>query len=150
MSELAGESWRQRLLARGGGVDLDRVRAAVGTVVEPEVGRPLAELGLLGDVSAGIGGRVRVPVGLVTRDHPSADLLRSAVSAAASSVDGVRRVEVEFNGLGERARVELVEKLRGGTRQVGATPRIYAVASGKGGVGKSTITANLAVALATA
>ncbi|HEX5349660.1 MAG TPA: P-loop NTPase [Pseudonocardiaceae bacterium] len=150
MSTPAGESWAQRLLARRGGVDLDRVRAAVGAVVEPEVGRSLAELGLLGDVSAGVGGRVRVPVALVTRDHPSADLLRSAVVAAASGVDGVRRVEVEFSGLGERARVELVDKLRGGTRPVGATPRIYAVASGKGGVGKSTITANLAVALAAA
>jgi ATP-binding protein involved in chromosome partitioning len=145
MSTLANGSW----LARRGGVDLERVRAAVGAVVEPEVGRPLAELGLLGDVCAGVGGRVRVPVALVTRDHPSADLLRSTVSAAAAGVDGVRRVEVEFSGLGERARVELVDKLRGDSRPVGCTPRIYAVASGKGGVGKSTITANLAVALAT-
>ncbi len=142
--------WPQRLLTKRAGVDLDRVGSAVGAVLEPEIGRPLAELGLLGNVSAGAGGRVRVPVALVTRDHPSADLLRSTVCAAASAVDGVRRVEVEFSGLGERARVELVEKLRGGTRPVSATPRIYAVASGKGGVGKSTITANLAVALAAA
>ena len=160
MSELANESpnqsapangsWTQRLLARSGGVDSDLVRAAVGAVVEPEISRPLGELGLLGGVSVGPGGRVSVQVALITRDHPSADLLRSTVSAAASGVDGVRRVEVEFSGLGERARVELVDKLRGGTRPVAATPRIYAVASGKGGVGKSTVTANLAVALATA
>ncbi|MFN2535193.1 MAG: P-loop NTPase, partial [Pseudonocardiaceae bacterium] len=134
----------------GGGVDLEAVRAAVGEVIEPEIGRPLAELDLLGEISAGIGGRVRVPVALITRDHPSADLLRSAVCAAAAQVAGVRRVEVEFSRLGERGRLELVDTLRAGTRPVRATPRIYAVASGKGGVGKSTLTANLAVALATA
>jgi ATP-binding protein involved in chromosome partitioning len=150
MTDPANNSWAQRLLTKRAGVDLDRVRAAVGAVLEPEIGRPLAELGLLGEVCAGVGGRVRVLVALVTRDHPSADLLRTAVGAAASGVDGVRRVDVEFSGLGERARVELVDKLRGGTRPVGATPRIYAVASGKGGVGKSTVTANLAVALAAA
>lgn len=132
------------------GVDLDRVRAVVGAVLEPEIGRPLAELRLLGEISVGLGGRVRVPIALITGDHPSADLLRSTVAAAASGVAGVRRVEVEFSRLPERARVELAEQLRRSTRPVSATPRIYAVASGKGGVGKSTITANLAVALAAA
>ncbi len=146
MSALTNGSW----LARRGGIDVDQVRAAAGAVVEPEIGRPLAELGLLGEISAGAGGRVRVAVALVVRDHPSAELLRHTVSAAASGVHGVRRVEVEFSGLGARARVELVDKLRSGTRPVTATPRIYAVASGKGGVGKSTVTANLAVALAAA
>jgi ATP-binding protein involved in chromosome partitioning len=133
---------------RGSGVDLDRIRTAVGAVLEPEIGRPLSELGLLGEISAGFGGRVRVPVALITRDHPSAELLGSTVTAAASTVAGMRRVEVELTRLPERARVELAEKLRAGTRPVTATPRIYAVASGKGGVGKSTITANLAVAMA--
>jgi ATP-binding protein involved in chromosome partitioning len=145
MSVLANGSW----LARRGGIDLDQVRAAAGAVVEPEIDRPLAELGLLGEVSAGAAGRVRVAVALIVRDHPSAELLHRAVSAATSSVPGVRRVEVEFTGLGTRARVELADKLRSGTRPVTATPRIYAVASGKGGVGKSTVTANLAVVLAT-
>jgi ATP-binding protein involved in chromosome partitioning len=135
---------------RGSGVDLDRIRAAVGAVLEPEIGRPLAELGLLGEVSGGLGGRLRVSVALITRDHPSFDLLRNTVATAASGVAGARRVEVEFSNLGARARIELAEKLRTGTRPVRATPRIYAVASGKGGVGKSTITANLAAALAAA
>jgi ATP-binding protein involved in chromosome partitioning len=134
-------------LARGGDVDLERVRAAVGAVAEPEIGRPLAELGLLGTVRVGAGGRAQVPVALITGDHPAQEQLRHAVRMA-GAVAGVRRVDVEFSVLSARARVELASALRAGTRPVAHTPRIYAVASGKGGVGKSTVTANLAVALA--
>ncbi len=66
MSVLANGSW----LARRGGIDLDQVRAAAGAVVEPEIDRPLAELGLLGEVSAGAGGRVRVAVALIVATTP--------------------------------------------------------------------------------
>jgi ATP-binding protein involved in chromosome partitioning len=122
----------------------------VGAVVEPEIGRPLAELGLLGTIRVSAGGRVQIPVALITGEHPGREQLRLAVCAAACTVAGVCRADVEFSVLGARARVELAGALRAGTRPAARTPRIYAVASGKGGVGKSTVTANLAVALAMA
>ncbi|TNC25840.1 P-loop NTPase [Amycolatopsis alkalitolerans] len=131
-------------------VDAGEARAAAGAVLEPEAGVPLADLGLVDDVSVHPGGRVRVRVHLLTRDHPSADALAEAVRAAVSKVSGVRRASVDLAPLPERARAELGDRLRAGSPPAGRTPRIYAVASGKGGVGKSTITANLAAALAAA
>jgi ATP-binding protein involved in chromosome partitioning len=132
-------------------VDVHRVRAALRAVHDPELGRPLTELGMLGDVHARRG-RVRVVVRLTTADCPLVEELRHAVSTAVSGVDGVRAVEVCFvtmspserAGLGERLRAESPPLVGG----LGGGPAIYAVASGKGGVGKSTVTANLAAALA--
>ncbi|HVV20535.1 MAG TPA: Mrp/NBP35 family ATP-binding protein [Pseudonocardiaceae bacterium] len=133
---------------RSSGVDTDLLRAAVGAVTEPETGRTLAELGLVEDVSTRWGGRVRVRVGLIVRDHPSADVLRAGVAAAAATVTGVRQTAVDLVPLTERARADAGDRLRARSRPIGDTPRVYAVASGKGGVGKSTVTANLAAALA--
>lgn len=132
----------------GGSMPVEDVRAAVGAVVEPEVGRSLAELGLVDDVSVHAGGRVRVRVHSLSREQPSADSLRAAVDTAVHAVGGVRRVSVDLAPLPQRARAELGQRLREASRPVDRTPRIYAVASGKGGVGKSTISANLAAALA--
>jgi ATP-binding protein involved in chromosome partitioning len=131
-----------------GGVDAEQVRVAAGSVVEPEAGLPLADLGLVGEVSVHAGGRVRVRIGLLAREHPSAEPLRAAGRSAVGRIDGVRRVSVDFAPLPERARAELGDRLRSTSPPVGRTPRIYAVASGKGGVGKSTVAANLAAALA--
>lgn len=122
------------------------MRAAVGTVVEPETGRTLAELGAVGEVRIHRG-TTTVPVGMLTGDGPR-DLLGEAVAAAARGVDGVGDVEIEFAPLSDRARMALADRLRTEGRPVSETPRVYAVASGKGGVGKSTVTANLATALA--
>lgn len=129
-------------------VAAEEVRAVVGAVVEPEVGRSLSDLGLVGDVSVHAGGRVRVRINLLAREYPSAESLRAEVGAAVRRMDGVRSVSVELAQLPQRARTELGERLRAASRPVGRTPRIYAVASGKGGVGKSTVSANLAAALA--
>jgi ATP-binding protein involved in chromosome partitioning len=135
-------------ILRSSGVDTEAVRSAVGAVAEPATGRTLAELGLVEDVSVQFGGRVRVRVALVVREHPSIDPLRVDVTAAASTVAGVHRVSVDLVPLAERARAEVGDRLRAGSPPVSGTPRVYAVASGKGGVGKSTVTANLATALA--
>ena len=134
-------------------VDLDRVRAAAAAVLDPEIGRPLGELGMIGETSLARGGRVRLQLRLTTESCPLAGELRTAVEAAARAVDGVRDVEFDLVTMPPRERVELAERLKRttapltGALGIGGT-RVYAVASGKGGVGKSTVTANLATALA--
>jgi ATP-binding protein involved in chromosome partitioning len=132
--------------------DADRVQAALATVLDPEIGRPLAELGMLGEVTYGRRGRVRVPVSLTTRDSPMTEQLRAAVSEALSTVEGIRSVEVELSVMGVRQRAELAQQLKATSPPVtgglGSSTRVYAVASGKGGVGKSTVSANVATELA--
>lgn len=131
------------------GMDLDAVRAAVGAVEDPEIHRPIAELGMLGEVQVR-GSQVRVEVRLTTPSCPLRDTFGASVTAAVHSVLPGAGVEVSFGTLDERARRDLALTLRGGKESRGIpeiAPRIYAVASGKGGVGKSSVTANLAVAL---
>ncbi|WP_028921814.1 Mrp/NBP35 family ATP-binding protein [Pseudonocardia acaciae] len=140
------------MLTRHADVDVARVHQALDAVRDPELGRPLCELGMLGDVRVRRG-RVRVEVRLTTASCPHTDELRSAVTTAVSGLDGVRGVEVSFAAMPARERAELGERLRADTPSLGGGglgggPAIYAVASGKGGVGKSTVTANLAAALA--
>jgi ATP-binding protein involved in chromosome partitioning len=134
--------------------DLDGLRAALGAVADPETGRELAELCMLGQLGVASGGRVTLTVELVTRDYAHHDELRAALAAAAARAEPGRKLAVEFSSMPERRRVEVAEALRAGSSQVtgslGQQTRIYAVASGKGGVGKSSVTANLAAALAAA
>ncbi|MQA81901.1 MAG: P-loop NTPase [Streptosporangiales bacterium] len=137
---------------RRGGVDATQVREALATVRDPEIGRTLDELGMLGDVSVDRRGGVRVPVALTTQECPLADEIRASVATAVRTVDGVTDVDVTMSVMDDRRRGE-VGRLLHSTRTpltsgLGGGPRVYAVASGKGGVGKSTVTANLAVALA--
>jgi ATP-binding protein involved in chromosome partitioning len=134
-------------------IDLDAVHAALAGVHDPELRMPLAEAGMLGEVSADRG-TVRVAVRLTTPSCPLKETLVGEVRAAVGSVSGVRRVEVDLLAMSESERLRLAGRLRG-ARPDGAHPfgpdsptRVYAIASGKGGVGKSTLTANLAVALA--
>jgi ATP-binding protein involved in chromosome partitioning len=130
------------------------VRTALASIDDPEIHRPITDLGMVGDVRVGRRGRVSVRLLLTTSDCPMRDRLRADVEAAVRTVAGVRHVDVEFATMSARQRLELGERLRGETGRVrgvlGGGPAVYAVASGKGGVGKSTVTANLAVALARA
>ena len=130
----------------------ERVRDAVGAVVDPELRRPLAELDMIAGVVAE-GGDVRVDVSLTIVGCPASDRIQREVAAAARSVAGDARVEVALGVMSPEQRAALTERLRGGrTRGIPFTAdsltRVIAVTSGKGGVGKSTLTANLAVALA--
>ncbi|MFZ5846244.1 MAG: Mrp/NBP35 family ATP-binding protein [Actinomycetota bacterium] len=136
-------------------VDLAAVHAALGTVEDPELHLPLPEAGMVGDVEVDRSGTVKVSVRLTTPACPLKDTLGKDVTAAVSAVAGVERVEVGFAAMSENERMRLAQRLRGDTPEGSGHPfgpdsttKVYAVASGKGGVGKSTVTANLAVALA--
>jgi ATP-binding protein involved in chromosome partitioning len=129
-----------------------RVRSAVGTVTDPELRRPLGDLGMIADVTAATGA-VRVEVLLTVVGCPAADRIERDVREAASRVSGVDTVEVMLGVMTPGERAALTERLRAGrARGIPFTPesltRVIAVTSGKGGVGKSSMTANLAVALA--
>ncbi|MFA6575213.1 MAG: Mrp/NBP35 family ATP-binding protein [Nocardioides sp.] len=135
-------------------VDLDAVKAALGAVEDPELHLPLAEAGMLGDLQTDRSGTVKVTVRLTTPSCPMKDTLARDVTAAVSEVAGVERVEVSFGAMSDSERMALAARLRGdapeGEHRFGpdSSTQVYAVASGKGGVGKSTVTANLAIALA--
>jgi ATP-binding protein involved in chromosome partitioning len=132
----------------------DAVRAALAGVMDPEIRRPLTELGMVKDVTL-TDGAARVTIWLTVADCPMKDTLRRDVTAAASAVPGVTSVTVELDVMSPEQREELRRHLRGGTpepripfAEPGSPTRVYAVASGKGGVGKSSVTVNLAAALA--
>ncbi len=131
--------------------DLTAVRTAVGAVEDPEIHRPITDLGMLGEVTADRSGRIRVEVRLTTPTCPLREEFGTRITEAVRSVAPEAAVDVAFGALDERARRDLAMTLRGtrtGSGAAAVAPRIYAVASGKGGVGKSSVTANLAVALA--
>lgn len=129
-----------------------RVQEAVGRVSDPELRRPLAELDMIRGVEAE-GADVRVRIALTIVGCPAADRIESDVRTAAENVSGVGTVDVEVGVMTPAERQALTDRLRGGPARVmpfgpDSLTRVIAVTSGKGGVGKSTVTANLAVALA--
>nr|WP_307794800.1 P-loop NTPase [Leifsonia sp. TF02-11] len=135
--------------------DLARlVERALGGVLDPEIRKPITELDMIGGVDVDAAGAATVRVKLTIVGCPAADAIERDVRAAASAVPGVTAVTVDVSVMSPSERAALTEKLRGGraarVQQFGpdSLTRIYAVTSGKGGVGKSTVTANLAVALA--
>ena len=129
------------------------VRAAVGAVVDPELRRPLSELRMLRDISVA-GDVASVGIALTIVGCPAAERIAREVTDAAASVAGIVRVDLSVGVMTPDERRELTELLRDGraarTMPFGpdSLTRVIAVTSGKGGVGKSTVTANLAVALA--
>lgn len=130
-----------------------RVREAVGAVTDPELRRSLADLDMLREVTDLADGGVRVAVALTIVGCPASDRIERDVRAAAERVVGHAPVEVVLGVMSPEEREALTTRLRGGRRRSNPfTPesltRVVAVTSGKGGVGKSTLTANLAVALA--
>ncbi|WP_253202261.1 Mrp/NBP35 family ATP-binding protein [Subtercola sp. PAMC28395] len=132
----------------------DDVLLALARVIDPEIRKPITELDMVGDVSVDADGMASVVVKLTITGCPAATAIERDVRAATLGVAGVTAASIHVTVMSRDERTALTEKLRGagGARQMQFGPdsltRIYAVTSGKGGVGKSTLTANLAVALA--
>src|SRR6266699_1138376 len=135
----------------------EQVTAALARVNDPEIRRPITDLGRVKSVDVGPDGRVRVEVYLTVAACPLRDTITKDVTAAVSAVPGVSSVAVDLDVMSDEQRRELQGRLRGGRpersvpfAEPGSLTRVFAVASGKGGVGKSSVTVNLAVALAAA
>ncbi|MEY9963240.1 ATP-binding protein involved in chromosome partitioning [Streptacidiphilus sp. MAP12-16] len=133
----------------------ESVRAALGTVQDPEIHRPITELGMVKSIEIDADGSARVAVYLTVSGCPMRETITSRVTDAVASVPGITSVAVELDVMSTEQRQELASMLRGGKAereipfaQPGSLTRVYAVASGKGGVGKSSVTVNLAAALA--
>jgi ATP-binding protein involved in chromosome partitioning len=130
------------------------VRTALDTVLDPEIRRPITELGMVRSVD--VEARVAtVGIDLTTAGCPLKDTLTRDVTAAALTVDGVDDARVVMGVMSAEQRAALRTLLRGTDAepvvpfaQPGSLTKVFAIASGKGGVGKSSVTANLAVAMA--
>lgn len=134
---------------------LDRVNAALATVQDPEIKRPITELGMVDSVSIDDAGVVSVKVLLTVAGCPLKDTINRDTTAALEKVDGITGVDLELGVMTNEQRTEMRNGLTGGQAQreipfaqPGSLTKVFAIASGKGGVGKSSVTVNLAVALA--
>jgi ATP-binding protein involved in chromosome partitioning len=134
---------------------IDQVRAALATVQDPEIHRPITDLGMVKDVVVQPDGTVVVSIYLTVAGCPLRDKITQDTTAAVTAVAGVRDVQVTLDVMSDEQRTDLRKSLRGDSKdpvipfaQPGSLTRVYCVASGKGGVGKSSVTVNLAVAMA--
>lgn len=147
--------------------DLDAIRAALDAVLEPELERSLADLDLVRGVAVD-GGRVHAVVALTTPENPTAPELAQRITDGVGTVEGVTGIDIEFSVLTDDERLALRQRLLGdphataGSQDAhghaegraipfadpGSATRVLLIASGKGGVGKSSVSTNLAVALA--
>ena len=134
---------------------VDAVRTALDGVHDPEINRPITELGMVKDVTVTPDGSVRVAVWLTVAGCPMRDTITSRVTTAVRTLPGVRDVGVELDVMSDAQRTALRRQLRGSAdepripfAEPASLTRVYCVASGKGGVGKSSVTVNLAAAMA--
>ncbi|MCA1782813.1 MAG: Mrp/NBP35 family ATP-binding protein [Dermatophilaceae bacterium] len=133
----------------------DALIAALSTVDDPEIHKPITELGMVESVSVDESGRAALTILLTVAACPLKDTLTKDSTAALLKVPGVTAVDVTLGVMSDEQRGALRQHLRGGAPEKeipfakpGSLTRVYAVASGKGGVGKSSVTANLAAAMA--
>jgi ATP-binding protein involved in chromosome partitioning len=132
------------------------IHAALATVQDPEIRRPITDLGMVSGVRLDGAGAASIDILLTVAGCPMRDKLRADITAAVGAVPGVRTVHLDFGVMTPDQRRTLQAGLRpdAGAQPVipfaqpGSRTRVYAVASGKGGVGKSSVTVNLAAALA--
>ncbi|QNI08130.1 Mrp/NBP35 family ATP-binding protein [Mycobacterium kubicae] len=131
------------------------IRAALAKVIDPELRRPITELGMVKSIDVNPDGSVHVGVYLTTAACPKKTEISERVTQAVTDVPGTGAVQVSLDVMNDEQRTELRKQLRGDAAepvipfaQPSSLTRVYAVASGKGGVGKSTVTVNLAAAMA--
>ncbi len=132
----------------------DAITAALATVNDPEIHRPITDLGMVESVAIEPDGTVAVGVLLTISGCPMRDALTDSVTTAVSAVAGVTGVRVTLGVMSDEQRAAMRTQLRGTDdkevpfNRPGSLTRVYAITSGKGGVGKSSVTTNLAVAMA--
>lgn len=133
----------------------EQVNSELKTVQDPEIHKPITDLGMVKDVVVDPDGTVRVGVYLTVSGCPMKDTITRDVSAAVSRLPGVSDVQVDLDVMSDEQRQELQRKLKGdqNEREIpfakpDSLTRVYAVASGKGGVGKSSVTVNIAASMA--
>ncbi len=136
-------------------VETERIEAALATVNDPEIRRPITELGMVRDIEVDAAGAVSVTVLLTVSGCPMKDTITRDVTAAVTGVPGVTSVAVHLDVMTPEQRQVLQSTLRGGQvakeipfARPDSLTKVIAVASGKGGVGKSSVTVNLALAMA--
>jgi ATP-binding protein involved in chromosome partitioning len=132
----------------------EAVDAALTRVIDPEIKRPITDLGMVEAVEIEAG-TVRLTVLLTVAGCPMKDTITRDVNAALRAVAGVTDVDLTLGVMSAEQRAGLQETLRGGQAQreipfaqPGSLTQVFAIASGKGGVGKSSVTVNLALAMA--
>lgn len=139
-------------------VTIERVMDALSTVIDPEIHRPITDLNMVSADQVVIdGGHVSVEVLLTTAGCPLRNTISADVHKAVADLEGVDSVKVSMGVMSDEQKKALREKLNGGRpekeipfAQPDSLTRVIAVTSGKGGVGKSSVTANLAAAMSQA
>lgn len=133
----------------------EAIEAALERVIDPEIRRPVTQLGMVRSIDIADDGAVTIGLNLTVAACPLKDTLTTDTQREVGAVAGVTSVKVEMGVMSDEERAALRTKLRGGVAEPeipftkpGSLTRVYAVTSGKGGVGKSSVTANLAAAMA--
>lgn len=146
MSEPSAQAARNQPLA-------EQILAALARVEDPEIRKPITELGMVDSVDVDDAGVARIGILLTIEGCPMRGRIERDVAEAAATVPGLTEVRVDTAAMSDEQRRDLTRRLREGRRSIpfndaGSLTRILAVSSGKGGVGKSSVTANLAAAMA--
>ncbi|MDD7385108.1 MAG: Mrp/NBP35 family ATP-binding protein [Actinomycetaceae bacterium] len=137
-------------------VSEEEIRTALSSVMDPEIRRSITDLNMVGDIDIAEDGGVTIEIILTISGCPLINQIDSDVKNLVSSMDGVTSVTIRERSMTQDERVALQQKLRPGLQdkreisfaKPGSKTRIYAIASGKGGVGKSSVSANLAAIMA--
>lgn len=133
---------------------IELINTALGTVIDPELHKPLPELGMIESVNFA-DGIAKIGILLTIVGCPMKDRLHSDITKSLSNISEVKTVEINFGVMDEEQRNNVKKLIRGGREkfipfaQPDSLTRVLGIASGKGGVGKSSVTVNLAVAAAT-